>query len=245
MAIRVIQAFLKTAICSGRMPKTPPHLRNALKQKWGAEILKIFGYQLKMIGSPHPQARILVGNHISFLDIPALLVTAPHSTFIAKDDLERWPIIGDGARAGGTIFVSRAPGSDRSHTRNQVKKILAENPEAQIVVFPSGTTSLDENKRWKKGIFEIAQELELPVQLFHLRYMPARESAYIDDDQLVRKMRSILKIKNKTVTLTWHEMFSQIEDASAFAEFLREKVRPPAMSALPFDTNPGPPLLLE
>ena len=230
------------------MPRTPPSLRPALKKKWGTEILELFGYPLTMVGEPDPKARILVGNHISFLDIPVLIATAPHCTFVAKDDLKRWPIIGDGARAGGTIFVSRTSGSDRTSTREQIKKILDENSLSQIVVFPSGTTSLEESKLWKKGIFEIAQDLKLPVQLFHLHYSPARESAYIDDDQLLQKMRSIIPLKNKSVTITWLETFLEMKDPATFAESLREKIRlfaPPHTIIGRGDTTSAPPLPLK
>ena len=133
----------------------------------------------------------------------ALPISAlPEVTFVAKDDLLKWPIIGNGAKALGTIFVNRGTGSDRSHVRTQVAKVLHEK-KSVVAIFPSGTTCLYEEKPWKKGAFEIAKEARVPLQLFRLDYIPLRESAYIDDDNLLDQMARLVKIKNKTVTLTW------------------------------------------
>ena len=187
-------------------------------------VVKSFGFKIKIIGNPPiNKSFILVGNHISFLDIPVLMASLPEVTFIAKDDLKKWPIIGSGASAVGTIFVSRTTGSDRSHVRDQVSKILQDH-KSMVAIFPSGTTCLSEGRPWKKGAFEIAKQAQVPIQLFKLNYFPLRESAYIDDDNLLEQMSKLVKIKDKLVTLTWLEQVESIGDSEILANQLRLKL---------------------
>ena len=201
--LAVARVFAKTLHYHFQFYNKTESERLRLKKDWAQMILNSFGFNLQIIGdAPVGISCILVGNHISFLDIPVLLAALPEVTFVAKDDLLKWPIIGNGAKALGTIFVNRGTGSDRSHVRTQVAKVLHEK-KSVVAIFPSGTTCLYEEKPWKKGAFEIAKEARVPLQLFRLDYIPLRESAYIDDDNLLDQMARLVKIKNKTVTLTW------------------------------------------
>ncbi len=222
----VARVFAKTLHYHFQFQNKSESERIQMKKEWGQMILKSFGFNLLIIGvAPKGQSCILVGNHISFLDIPVLLAALPEVTFLAKDDLLKWPIIGNGAKALGTIFVNRGTGSDRSHVRTQVAKVLHEKKSA-VAIFPSGTTCLYEEKPWKKGAFEIAKEARVPLQLFRLDYIPLRESAYIDDDNLLDQMARLVKIKNKTVTLTWLDQCEATDNAEALAHNLKDKVKP-------------------
>ncbi len=137
--------------------------------------------------------------------------------------MQKWPLLGPTGTAMGTIFVSRDQNSNRHQARNAISEILRKRTGEKIVVFPSGTTCLDESKPWKKGIFEIAKSLNVPVQLFRLDYRPLRDAAYIDDDNLLLKMASLSKLKNKTVTLTWLKKYDQVSEPAEFAESLRQQ----------------------
>lgn len=196
-----------------------------LKQKWAQNSLAEFGYEFIEKG-PRPNSlkgMILVGNHISFLDIMVLMSVSPKITFVAKKEVRNWPIIGISAARVGTIFVDRSPSADRKKVRADMAQQIQQQG-AYVTVFPSGTTTLDENLPWKKGIFEISQEHQVPVQAFKLSYEPLRESAYIDDDDLITQMMIIFKIKNKKVTLTWLETF-EITNPEISAEKIRSYVQ--------------------
>lgn len=192
-----------------------------LKQKWATSILNDFGYKISVSGqAPTAGPLILVGNHISYLDIILLLSAHPDIVFIAKKEVSKWPIIGVAAARVGTIFIDRNAKHDRNHNRKQIAVALKQN-NSQVVVFPSGTTALDENKPWKNGIFEIAKENLIPVQVFKINYTPLRESAYIDEDNLLSQMKQIFKIKNKKATLQWldqHMVDSPVETAKAIQQ---------------------------
>ena len=98
------------------------------------------------------------------------------------------------------------------------------NKNRSIAIFPSGTTSLREERPWKKGAFEIAKEASVPVQLFRIDYQPLRVSAYIDDDNLLSSMWLLLRTKNKSVSLKWLGKFEKFDQPSTFCEELRQQV---------------------
>jgi 1-acyl-sn-glycerol-3-phosphate acyltransferase len=53
-----------------------------------------------------PGSGLLVGNHLSYLDIIVLSSIRP-CVFVAKRDVAAWPFFGWLARAAGTIFIDR------------------------------------------------------------------------------------------------------------------------------------------
>ena len=223
MILFIAEVFLKTFLARLSLIGKTEDQRLLVKQNWAKMVLAHFGFTLEIHGTqPIDTNFILVGNHISFLDIPVLMSALPQAIFIAKDDMKKWPIIGSGAAAAGTIFVNRKNGSS-SNVIQKISEILTVKNKI-ITVFPSGTTSLHEQKPWKKGIFNIAKKNNMPIQLFRIDYAPLRESAYIDDDHLLKQIAGLKKLKNKKVTLTWLDRYAEIEKPQEFAETLRKKV---------------------
>lgn len=222
--IVLIKAFSKTAFYTFRQFGVSESVRIQLKKSWAESMLETFGYTLIVEGAPPKSgAQVMVGTHISFLDIPVLMAAFPEVTFIAKDDVKKWPIIGAGATAVGTIFVNRSPTADRTMVRQQIADILNAK-KSTVAVFPSGTTTLYEELPWKPGAFEIAQQAKAPIQLFQLEYYPMRESAYIGDDHLLKKMALLAKIPQKTVKLKWLDQYFESTDPKELSEKLRLKI---------------------
>ncbi len=145
---------------------------------------------------------LLVGNHVSYLDIPFLMLACSKVSFLAKSEVGRWPIIGDGARAMDTIFVERDSGTQRASAKAAVIRGLQQG--RRIVLFPSGTTSLDESKVWRRGAFEIAQTQGVRIQPFRIRYLPLRRSAYIDRDIFPVHLFRLAQGGKVTATLEFH-----------------------------------------
>jgi 1-acyl-sn-glycerol-3-phosphate acyltransferase len=152
-----------------------------LARLWARDILTNIGVSVEVRGSPSPRTPLLlVGNHLSYLDIPLLMGFAPNISFVAKEEVGRWPVIGAGARALNTIFVKRSCAKERALARAALGRELAGGK--RIAVFPAGTTCMFESKPWRKGAFEIAKEFGIPIQPFRIRYTPARRAAYIGRD---------------------------------------------------------------
>lgn len=162
-----------------------------LKKSWAEALLKAFRVQVEVHGelSNLPQM-IFVGNHISYLDIILLLAINPRLSFVAKKEVSHWPFIGTAATLAETIFVSRNNKTSRDSVKKNLIQLL-ETENRHIVVFPSGTTRIDESAPWRKGIFEVAQKTQVPVQAFRLVYTPLRPVAYIENDTLLTHMMKL------------------------------------------------------
>jgi 1-acyl-sn-glycerol-3-phosphate acyltransferase len=196
-----------------------------LKKQWADEILAYFGLSLEISGFP-PQQKpvILLGNHISFIDIIVVMAAHPEVVFLAKKEVGEWPIIGPTAKRVGTLFVDRSA-KNKNFVRQQISDELLRT-RSHLVVFPSGTTTLDEGLPWKKGMFEISQEFGIPIQTFKVVYSHPRVCAYIDDDTMLGQMKKLFAVKNKKVKFTWLNSFTVAanEASEAAAERVRQHV---------------------
>ncbi|MBC7428596.1 MAG: 1-acyl-sn-glycerol-3-phosphate acyltransferase [Bacteriovorax sp.] len=177
-----------------------------LKNDWSREILEHFKIDLEIKGNAREldASCILLGNHISYLDIPVLIRCCPDITFVSKKEVKYWPVIGNAAVKMQTIFVERGSSHSRAKAKEQITNSLL-NKTQRLAIFPSGTTSIKASERWQKGVFEIAEKNNIKIQPFKLSYEPLREAAYIDDDNLLVHMYDLLKHKKIKVILELHE----------------------------------------
>ena len=188
--VRLCQIFtrtLKYLAISDKLEKEgrlPDPALDRIVARWARNILSIVGVRVEVEGNPTHQHAIYVGNHISYLDIPALLVAKPVS-FVAKREVGTWPVIGRAARRVRTVLVKRSSSDSR---KAALAGIHAALKNRSVVVFPSGTTSMDELKPWRYGAFQLAATERHLVQPFVIDYEPRRLAAYIDKDTLLFHM---------------------------------------------------------
>jgi 1-acyl-sn-glycerol-3-phosphate acyltransferase len=176
-----------------------------LKYQWGKEILNHFNVKILVQGklSTANGPLILVGNHISYLDIPILFYTCPNISFVSKKEIKSWPIIGSAAAKVSTIFVERENAKSRSMAKSIITNSLLED-NIKLVIFPSGTTSIAPTSQWKKGAFEIALKNKIKIQPFRIHYTPLRDAAYIDQDNFLTHMYKLFNLKRLEVNLEFH-----------------------------------------
>ncbi|MDX2156803.1 MAG: lysophospholipid acyltransferase family protein [Hyphomicrobiaceae bacterium] len=124
------------------MPFAGPARRRRIVQRWSEGVLRIFGLALDVHGAPPDAGRqrpvVLVGNHISWIDIYAYLCVADVQ-FVAKSEVQSWPLIGWFARSLGTIFVERDRPRDALRVGDEIRAALAAGKA--VCVFPEGTTT--------------------------------------------------------------------------------------------------------
>ena len=196
----------------------------SLKKKWAEEILAFFEIELVVQGEPPKiNPTILLGNHISYIDIIALMAAHPGVVFLAKKEIQKWPIIGSTAARVGTLFVDRDSRQDKQLMRKKISVELSEK-KSQLVVFPSGTTTLNEEAKWKKGMFEVAKEFSLSVFLFKVSYSHPRICAYIDEDTMLGQMQRMRGISGKKVYVSWLGVFESLAEPEVAADLARLKV---------------------
>lgn len=176
----------------------PREKRDDYIHSWSDTTLKRMNVQLKVKGSPSKKPCLFVGNHISYVDIPLVTSQVP-AIFLAKKEVGQWPVIGNAGRALGTVYVDRSSESSRKKSSLLVAEKILKNKE-RVVVFPSGTTSVDENVGWRLGAFRLAAENKIPVQAFKIRYSPA-SIAFIGDDLFLPHLYGLLKLKKIEATI--------------------------------------------
>jgi 1-acyl-sn-glycerol-3-phosphate acyltransferase len=79
---------------------------------------------------------LLTANHTGWIDIPVLSAVAPVS-FVAKQEVNRWPFFGTLARLQRTVFVRRER-SKALEDRDNIRRRLSDGDA--LVLFPEGTS---------------------------------------------------------------------------------------------------------
>ncbi len=133
---------------------------------WVKALLGINGIRLRVGSAPkidRGQACILVSNHASILDIPAMICAFPFPVrFIAKRSLIWFPIFGWFLQLSGHILIDRESAQAALRSLKKGAALLARG--ISIIVFAEGTRSPDgEVKEFKKGAFLLARHSRAPV----------------------------------------------------------------------------------
>ena len=135
---------------------------------WSAGLMRVFGFRLRRFGAPLSGAAMFVANHVSWIDIEAL-----HSQrmmgFVAKREIQRWPVVGWMAARGETIFHHRGSTESLGGVLHEMLGRLRAG--RSIGVFPEGRTrDGHEIGPFHARIFLAAVEAGVPVQPVALRY---------------------------------------------------------------------------
>lgn len=164
----------------------PERERLYLKARWSRQLLEVLGVRLHPAGVPLTGG-LLVANHISWLDIFAINAMAP-ATFLSKDDVRNWPVIGWLSARAGTLFLERGSRSAAQRARERLIEELQRG--CRVVVFPEGTTGHGDNVMPFHGaLFQSAIDARVAVMPVLLRYTDAAgrastAAAYVGDTTL-------------------------------------------------------------
>ena len=122
-------------------------------------LVLLFGIKINHTGKPHTKNTLFISNHTSYLDI-VILGSKLNALFVAKSEINNWPIINKLTKIAKTIFINR---QDLRKAGNQVNKISNELYSGyNIIIFPEGTSN-DGNKvlPFKSSLFEIIKSKKL------------------------------------------------------------------------------------
>ncbi len=102
-------------------------------------VARIIGLRVHVVGAPSTDRPMLVlSNHVSWLDILAIGTVMPVS-FIAKSEVEAWPLFGLLAKLQRSIFVDRNRKGETGRANAAIAARLEEGDP--IVLFAESTTS--------------------------------------------------------------------------------------------------------
>lgn len=145
-------------------PHGPGSIFEKAPRWWSSLLLWAAGVRVVVHGrdGQGAGARVYIGNHVSWFDIPVMVKALPHYGFVAKRELERIPLFGAAARAVGVIFIDR--GNRKAAFEAYEDAALKIRNGHSVVVFPEGTRGTTYQLRpFKKGPFVLAISSHAPV----------------------------------------------------------------------------------
>ncbi len=112
----------------------------------------LFGLRIETLGALPPRGALILANHQSYLDIVGLGALT-RSFFMAKAEIESWPLLGLGTRLAAIPSVLRDNPVSGALAILETERRLGQG--FRMVVFPEGTTSANrEPLPFKTGLFE-------------------------------------------------------------------------------------------
>jgi 1-acyl-sn-glycerol-3-phosphate acyltransferase len=149
--------------------------RHARIQWWSAKVLRLIGIALHAQGTPRPGAKLVVCNHVSWLDIAAIHAVIPQARFVSKADVKGWPLIGRLVSGAGTLFIEREKKRDALRVVHQMAEALQAGDT--VAVFPEGTTGDGRTLLpFHANLLQAAVATATPVQPVVLRFFDAQHA---------------------------------------------------------------------
>jgi len=135
---------------------------------WARNTCRIFGLRRRVSGGFSDDPVLIAANHISWIDILLLHGISPMG-FVAKAEIERWPLAGWVARFGDTVFHHRGSHNSASNVSEEMSRRLREG--RKVAIFAEGGILPGNGiKRFHARLFSAAIESGTPVQPVMLRY---------------------------------------------------------------------------
>ena len=142
--------------------------RGRALQLWSRRLLALFGVRLRVEGPPPVPPFFLVSNHLTYLDVLTVGACVP-CVFVAKGEIDGWPVFGALCRSVGTVFVDRTVKRDIPRALGELEQAVAER--RGIVVFAEGTTGRGaEVLPFRSSFLDLPAKRELPVHWAAISY---------------------------------------------------------------------------
>lgn len=176
-------------------------------QLWSKRLLKIFNIHLSIQGDQllTDSSYLMASNHISWIDIHVINAFKP-IRFVAKSEVEGWPVFGWMAKQLGTVFIRRDSSRHARQVVSQMAKVLQTE---SICIFPEGTSTVGECVLpFRPNLFEAAIVSRAPVFPLAIQYISkstggrSEAPAFVGDMGLLESMANILSARDLQATLT-------------------------------------------
>lgn len=155
-------------------------------------------------GTMPPAGSLLVANHLSWLDIVTVLA-AYRCTFVAKHEVQSWPVVGTLGNAMGVIWIDRMRVRDVVRVMPIVEATLRAGHS--VLLFAEGTTSNGSSVLpFRTGLFQSAVRVGAPVVPIavsgSVSHGDVDALCWYGDESLVRNVPRLIALRG--TTLSWH-----------------------------------------
>jgi len=174
---------IATCTEEARFRSVEPRQSALWMNKWSATVLRSLGVEVDCCGILPPSGALIVANHRSYIDIAVIAAQTPCS-FLAKEEVAHWPLVGYGARKfANIVFVKRDSLASRGLSITAMRSILRAG--VSVALFPEGTTSRGPGLLpFRPGMFRLAARDGFPVVPVALEYRDPSD-AWVGEDTFV------------------------------------------------------------
>jgi len=152
---------------------------------------------------PASGGALLVANHFSWLDIVAVLASTDCS-FVAKQEVRRWPIVGWCADAIGVVWIDRTRKRDLLRSLPVLRERLAAGQ--RVLLFPEGTTTDGRTLLpFRSALYDAAVWPGVPVQALALTASArgnARVLSWTGRETLLGSLTRLVRLREARVDIT-------------------------------------------
>jgi 1-acyl-sn-glycerol-3-phosphate acyltransferase len=133
-------------------------------QMWAKGVFIIIGTRLHVSGREHIPSNkkfMILSNHASLFDIPAIMAVFPNVAWLGRDYLTRIPVFSHMLTRMNYIAVGRNPALN---VRLIIQKAIMNSDKLRVCLFPEGTRSMDGDLReFKRGFIHIMNGGDLDI----------------------------------------------------------------------------------
>jgi len=174
--LHIVQAVLR---CGLLFPFLDGPARLQQVQRWCVGLLRCLDITVHTTGSVHAGPVLVVANHISWLDILAIIAVHP-VRFVSKSDVKHWPVLGWIVACGGTLFIEREKKRDALRVVHHALRYSdAATPISAAAAYVGDTTLL-------QSLWKVATASKLRVSV---RVLPPEGTRHLDRRALTEKVR--------------------------------------------------------
>jgi 1-acyl-sn-glycerol-3-phosphate acyltransferase len=211
--------------------------KQARVQRWSAKLLQRLGVTLAAQGTPKPGAKLVVANHISWLDIASIHAVIPQARFVSKADVKHWPVLGTMVAGAGTLFIEREKKRDALRVVHQMAAALKAGDT--VAVFPEGTTADGHALLpFHANLLQAAIATDTPIQAVALRFSDvhgavSKNAEFLGETTLLQSIWRIASAQSLVVSVAvLPPQGTAHADRRALAEAVRQEIAQ-AMASLP------------
>jgi len=210
-------------------PRTRVRFQGRAFRFWCRWLCRVFGIRVAVEGVPPRPPFFLVSNHLSYLDILVLGTELP-CIFVAKAEIDRWPLFGALCRSVNTIFIDRKSKRELHRILGEIETTLAAGQG--VVIFPEGTSGPgDEVMPFRSPLLDLPARLGRQVTWAAISYaVPAGSPpahlcvTWWGEMPLVPHLRGLLRLPRIDARLVLGDETFAESDRKVLAQRLRAAI---------------------
>jgi len=202
VGLHIVRGVLIVRLRFGHLACAEQHAHIA---GWAQGVLRLLRIDVRTQGDLLPGPKLIVANHVSWLDIVVIHAVCPQARFVSKAVVRHWPLIGKLVTGAGTLMVDRHQRRDTARVLDAMVQSL--NQGDTVALFAEGTTSdgaqvLD----FRSSLLQSAVVAKVAVQPIALRYSEAGRALspsvpYIGTTSFVESLWRICVARDLIVTI--------------------------------------------